>query len=106
MIIDFSEPALDAFAKLCASHEMQNGFESATLDNLPTKLMLVVTELAEAVEAHRVIEVDIENLHEEIVDAIIRLFAIAGALGVSVTEVADKKLVKNKTRGVRHGKRY
>lgn len=98
--------ALNYIAEYCASEEMQNGFDNATLDNLTTKLFLVVSECTEAGEALRKEPTDIDNLHEEIADALIRLLAIAGSLKVDLDGIVVKKLAYNKTRGKKHGKRF
>ena len=55
-----------------------NGFERPTWDKLPTKLMLVATELNEARDAVRGTGPD--PLPEELADTIVRLLDILGAL--------------------------
>lgn len=94
-----------------------------------TKLMLVVTELAEAMEADRVN--NHANLHQfntlmvkdyefqyafkstikdtfedEIADSVIRLLDLAGFLGMDLDKHVRLKLQYNQTRPVRHGKDY
>ena len=71
-------------------------------DAMLGKLMLVVTEVAEAAEAVR--HADMANFQEEIADACIRLFDIAGTCGIDLdAEIADK-MQKNRARPVKHGK--
>ena len=71
--------------------EWRQGHGFSTPDDLATeanrdamlgKLMLVVTEVAEAAEAVR--HADMANFREEIADACIRLFDIAGTCGIDL----------------------
>ncbi|MCK5644382.1 MAG: hypothetical protein KAJ19_26520 [Gammaproteobacteria bacterium] len=64
--------------------------------------MLIVTELAEAMEAHRL--QDQENFTEEIADTFIRLLDLCGGLKIDIEEAIAKKSNKNKTRPYKHGK--
>lgn len=66
------------------------------------KLMLVVTEVAEAAEAVR--HSDPVNFKEEIADTIIRLLDIAGSMDIDIEKEIDLKMQKNALRPVRHGK--
>lgn len=76
--------------------------------------MLVVTELAEAIEEERAGNPDQwvspngkpEGVDVELVDALIRLLDILGSRGVDIDAVLGSKLAYNKTRGYRHGKVY
>lgn len=73
-----------------------------------TKLMLVVTELAEAMEAlriHSVEDIDRSNLAEELADSHIRLFALADLLGFDQGQEILKKMGTNSNRPHRHGKK-
>jgi NTP pyrophosphatase (non-canonical NTP hydrolase) len=65
-------------------------------------IMLVVTELAEAVEAIR--KSDRVNFREEIADATIRLFDLAAAEGIDLAAEMETKMKFNETRPYRHGK--
>lgn len=78
---------------------------------VPTKIMLMVTELAEAVEAHRkggISQMD-DHLPErealtcELADTIIRAMDLAGDFGLPLGEVICEKLEFNRSRPVRHG---
>jgi hypothetical protein len=71
---------------------------------LPVKLMLVVTELGEAVEAHR--EGDTEHLGEEMADVFIRLYDLCGAMGLDIEEEVRRKFLVNMGRPTLHGKGY
>jgi NTP pyrophosphatase (non-canonical NTP hydrolase) len=66
--------------------------------------MLVVTELAEAVEADRAH--DDLNYREEIADAVIRLFDLCGADRIDLESEIAAKMEVNEARANRHGKRY
>lgn len=79
-------------------------------------LMLVVTELAEAVEEFRKPgatdfyfkrdengNAKPEGYSVEIADAVIRLLEFAHYRGIDLDTVIDTKLAYNKTRGFRHG---
>ena len=73
-------------------------------DTAPTYLMLVVTELSEAMENWR--DNRKESFKEEIADAFIRLFHLVGDLGLKeeiVRSILDK-LKYNETRPYKHGK--
>ena len=69
----------------------------------PTKLMLAVSELSEAMEGHRKGLRDDKLPHRsmaevEIGDAIIRLFDLAGRMGYDVGGAIREKLIYNTTR--------
>lgn len=53
---------------------LDNGFDASTWDNLPTKVMFVVTELDEALES--TLDVDADPLGEELADVAIRLLVL------------------------------
>ena len=72
--------------------------------SIPAKLMLIVTELAEACEADR--NGDIEGFNEEIADTFIRLADLCGYLKIDIGKEIMKKAEKNKERPYKHGKRY
>lgn len=70
--------------------------------NMPEKLMLVVTELAEAMEALR--QPDRGNFSEEVADTVIRLFDICDAVGINLEAEIARKMEKNAARPSRHDK--
>jgi hypothetical protein len=73
-------------------------------DNAPTYLMLIVTELSEAMEQWR--DNHKEEFKQEIADAFIRLFHLVGDLGLKeemVKSILDK-LSYNETRPYKHGR--
>jgi NTP pyrophosphatase (non-canonical NTP hydrolase) len=71
--------------------------------NMPEKLMLVVTELSEAMEAYR--HDDKKNFNEEISDCFIRLLDICGSLNINIEDEIKKKMEVNKQRPFKHGKK-
>jgi NTP pyrophosphatase (non-canonical NTP hydrolase) len=93
--------------------------------NVGELLMLVVTELSEALEAHRkgrfAIGVDLisdydfvlwfginhkDTFEDEIADAIIRLLDLSGGLGIDIQRHIVLKIQYNRTRPTLHGKNY
>jgi len=70
--------------------------------NVGEALMLVVTELAEAMEGYR--HQDHDNFREELADTYIRLFDLCGGLGIDIESEIAKKVEKNKGRPYMHGK--
>lgn len=87
---------------ICHSLAKEKGFWDSDR-NIGESLMLVVTELSEAMEAYR--KGDDSNFREEIADSIIRLFDISGGLELAIDDEIEKKLIYNKTRPYKHGKK-
>jgi NTP pyrophosphatase (non-canonical NTP hydrolase) len=75
-------------------------FDETTLIN--EKLMIVVTELAEACEAVR--HQNISNFKEEIADAFIRLMDLVGTMEIDIADEIYKKMIINESRPHKHGK--
>lgn len=67
-------------------------------------LMLIVSELAEALEADR--HGDKENFKEEIADTFIRLVDLCGGLKIDLESEVIKKMRVNEKRPRLHGKKY
>ena len=72
-------------------------------DAMLGKLMLVVTEVAEAAEACR--KGDYANFCEEIADTFIRLFDIVDSSKIDLDYHVISKMVKNHAREIKHGQR-
>jgi len=70
--------------------------------NVGEALMLVVTELAEAMEGYR--HEDHDNFREELADTYIRLFDLCGGLGIDIQAEIERKVGINKERPHMHGK--
>lgn len=107
------------------------GFETGWT-NVPEKLMLIVTELSEAMEAYRKLsdedlcvlanrrmtrmsgirggslsdasEAAIFNFEEELADAAIRLLDLTASLDIDIEEAISEKMQINEGRPLRHGK--
>ncbi|MBF0330597.1 MAG: nucleotide pyrophosphohydrolase [Candidatus Omnitrophica bacterium] len=96
-----SAPTVKELTELCHSIAKSKGFWDNPR-NTGEALMLVVTELAEAMEAHR--KQDNENFKEELADTFIRLFDLCGGMGIDIEGEILKKCEKNKQRPYKHGK--
>jgi len=71
--------------------------------NVPEKLMLVVSELGEAMEGHRKNRADEHLPHRsalevELADAVIRIFDLAGGIGLDLGSTIAEKLAYNAER--------
>jgi NTP pyrophosphatase (non-canonical NTP hydrolase) len=77
--------------------------------DIGTILMLIVTEVAEAMEAHRENKQSSENIpqfsgvEEELADIIIRVLDFAGHKGYDMEKILQAKMEYNDTRPYRHG---
>jgi NTP pyrophosphatase (non-canonical NTP hydrolase) len=94
-------------AEDCHKYAVGQGFwDIRHLETLiiPAKLMLVVSEVVEAMEADR--KNDMENMGEELADIIIRVADLAGRLGIDLDVEIEKKMAFNRTRPKMHGKAY
>jgi NTP pyrophosphatase (non-canonical NTP hydrolase) len=93
----------------CYQESYNHGFHGTfEKDNVPTKLMLIVSELGEALEAHRKgLESDhcpgLSGMQEELADVQIRLFDLAEMLGMDLLSAVMQKHNFNKTRPYLHG---
>ena len=79
-------------------------------DVLGSKLMLIVTEIAEGMEAVRKDNLDgvepmSDSLCEELADAVIRICDLCGHLNLDLDTAIRNKMEYNKTREYLHGKR-
>ena len=89
------------WCELCHSIAKEKGFWEKER-NIGEALMLIVTELAEAMEGYR--HQDQANFKEELADTFIRLFDLCGGLGIDIEAEIKKKAEKNKSRPYKHGK--
>ncbi len=95
------EWTLRELTELCHRTAKEKGFWDDQR-NIGEALMLIVTELAEAMEAHRVQNEG--NFREELADTFIRLFDLCGGLKIDIQQEIEKKAKKNKDRPYKHGK--
>lgn len=72
------------------------------VDEIGTLLMLIVSELGEALEAHR--KGDMKNFAEELADVAIRLGDLCGGLDIDLEWEIIQKMEYNQTRPRLHGK--
>ena len=93
--------SLNELAEICHSVAVEKGFWDKPR-NMGEAPMLIVTELSEAMEAHRLQDQD--NFKEEIADSFIRLLDLCGGLGIDIEEEIEKKSQKNRNRPYKHGK--
>jgi len=70
---------------------------------IPEKLMLIVTEVAEAMEAYR--DDNRANLGEELADIIIRTLDLCGGLGIDIQGAVMRKMEINFTRPRMHNRK-
>lgn len=68
------------------------------------RLMLIVSEVSEALEALR--KKDKSNFEEEIADVAIRLADLCGGMDIDLEAEIQKKMEKNKNRPYKHGKEF
>ena len=92
---------LQQWCDLCHSIAKEKGFWEKER-NTGEALMLIVTELAEAMEGYR--KQDHDNFREELADTFIRLFDLCGGLKIDIQSEIVKKCAKNKERPYKHGK--
>lgn len=71
---------------------------------ISTRLMLIVSELGEALEGLR--QGDRDNFNEELADVAIRLGDLCGGLGIDLEAEVAKKMERNKERPYKHGKAF
>ena len=93
--------SLNELSDLCHRVAVEKGFWDQKR-NIGEALMLIVTELAEAMEAHRL--QDDDNFKEELADSFIRLLDLCGGLKIDIEDEICKKYLRNKKRPYKHGK--
>jgi len=99
---------LRAWIRECHEASRAKGFWDRER-NVGEALMLVVSELGEAIEAHRRGHFGIgrkDTFEDEIADSVIRLFDLSGGLGIDLEKQIKWKIAFNKKREIRHGKSY
>jgi len=128
-------PNFNSFAKEVYEANKLKGFD-VSKENVGQTLMLVVSELSEALEAHRkdrnanlhFFEIDMnfnsdiipfkerlkrsfevnikDTFEDEIADSFIRLFDLCGALNIDIDYHIKLKAEYNSLREYKHGKKY
>lgn len=101
-----TEPTFKELCFAIAVWRGEKGFHTPALieetAQVNEKLMLAVTELAEACEAVR--HQNIGNFKEEIADTFIRLMDLVGTMEIDIAEEIYKKMLINEGRPHKHGK--
>jgi NTP pyrophosphatase (non-canonical NTP hydrolase) len=103
--------SISDIAERCYANSKAHGFWENGNDTMPLKLMLIVTELAEAMEAYRtddsyeerLVEGKPEGLVTELADAIIRIFDLAEGFGLDIEQAIHNKMAYNEGRSYMHG---
>lgn len=107
-------PSPAAIHQNAVEHGWYDGVTPETMgpDFIPSKLALVHSELSEALEAYRSHGVPEagkyalpgeDSFQEELADAVIRIFDLAGFLGLNLEMSINLKHEFNKDRPYRHG---
>ncbi len=99
--MDTTKLGINEWCAYCHAIAKEKGFWEKER-NVGEALMLVVTELAEAMEGYR--HQDQANFKEELADTFIRLFDLCGGMGIDIEAEIAKKAEKNKARPYKHGK--
>jgi NTP pyrophosphatase (non-canonical NTP hydrolase) len=113
-VVSLEHKTIDEWCKYIVDWRERKKFETCW-ENVPLKLMLVVTELSEAMEAYRKLNIAtgievwgepgvMENFEEELADVAIRLFDLCGSLGIDLEEAMKKKMKANEKRPIKHNK--
>ncbi len=93
-----------------------SGFEETTIDNVERKLLLVVSEVAEAQEelrdGHSLTETYYgeggkpEGFPTECADVVIRMLGMMRSAGIDIDAVVKEKMLFNSTRPAKHGRLF
>lgn len=99
--------ALTQLAQEIADTTEEKGFNVFNdLEQVITKLALIGTEVAEALDELRNPDYLNEDFESEIADIIIRTLDLSGYLAIDIGMAVVDKAEKNKTRPFRHNKRF
>lgn len=108
---DLVPKSLNQLAEEIYKANKAKGFWPEEGRNTGECLMLMVSELAEGMEAHRKGLKDDhlpqhEGLHVELADCLIRILDFCGAENVDIETIVSQKLAYNAKRPHMHGKKY
>lgn len=102
------EKSITSWIKECHHLAREKGFWEKER-NVGEALMLIVSELGEAIESHRSGEFGLEKkdtFEDELADTAIRLFDLCGGLGIDLEKQIAWKMSFNQSRAQKHGKSY
>jgi len=100
---------LTALSGVAYANAKANGWWDKGDRNIGELCMLMVTEIAEAYEAHRNGDAmddklpQYKGLHVELADTIIRILDYCGREEIPIGQLVKEKMEFNKSRGYRHG---
>lgn len=94
---------INSMVEKCHKNATEKGFWAVS-DNVGEKLMLIVTEVAEAMEEVRKKDFNHQAFAEELADIVIRTADLAGKMGVDLESIIIAKMEKNANRPYLHGK--
>lgn len=103
-----TEKSITQWVEQCYTASKEKGFWENDR-NVGEMLMLIVSELGEAIEAHRSGKMGLEEkdtFEDEIADTMIRIFDMCGGLGIDLEKQIEWKMAFNKSREAKHGKAY
>lgn len=83
---------------------MEHEWDSLYKTTIAARLMFIVSEVGEAVEALR--KSDTAAFHEELADVAISLGSLCGHIGFDLESEIEKKMEKNEGRKHKHGKAF
>lgn len=108
-------PSMDILAKKVHATAREKGFwdhefvdtdtDGYPIDNpsiVPEKLALIMSEVAEVLEAHR--DDNLFGMEEELADVIIRVLDLAEFYGFSMDDAIAEKMISNRARPHLHGR--
>lgn len=96
------EHHVESLRKNTQNQSLRDPIYMSNAELLEMKLVLVATELGEAIRAIR--KLDAANFAEECADVLIRMFHIMAELKIDIDGVVREKMEKNKQRPFMHGK--
>jgi len=102
------EKSIQTLVEECHAQAREKGFWDRDR-NVGEMLMLIVSELGEAVEAHRKGQFGLnqkDTFEDELADTAIRLFDLCGGLKVDLAGQIAWKMAYNQGREQKHGKHY
>lgn len=101
----------ETIGSINAEKGFRDGWKAAVTEDdhmhvVATKLMLAVSELAEALEDMRDHGIGNGRFGEELADAVIRILDLADMLRIPIGDEVIRKMLKNAERPHKHGRRF